>query len=236
LDQTLIKLGFNWCVTEHGMYIRGDARGRLIVGVYVDDLIITGTDRDMVGKFKVEMQNVFKMSDLGLLSYYLGIEVHQSKQGITVSRTPMEARLHLSKEGPTPRVDDISYRSLIGSLRYLVNTRPDLAYSVDYVSRFMEKPREEHMNAMKRILRYVTGTVHWGVTFIVGDEGTHPILVGFSNSDMADDPVDRKSTSGMIYFLSNNPITWQSSKQKVVALSSCEAEYIASSAAACQGV
>jgi hypothetical protein len=210
----------------------------------------------MLNDFKSEMKSVFQMSDLGPLSYYLGIEVHQSKQGITISQgayaekvlekaglgdcnhccTPMEARLHLSKEGATPRVDDTVYRSLIGSLRYLVNTRPDLAYSVGYASRFMEKPREEHMNAVKRILRYVAGTKHWGVTFTADSGGAQPCLVGFSDSDMAGDPVDRKSTSGMIYFLSNNPITWQSSKQKVVALSSCEAEYIAASAAACQGV
>jgi hypothetical protein len=100
----------------------------------------------------------------------------------------------------------------------------------------MEKLREEHMNAMKRILRYVAGTKHWGVTFSTGSKWERSCLVGFSDSDMAGDPVDRKSTSGMIYFLSNNPITWQSSKQKVVALSSCDAEYIAASATACQGV
>jgi hypothetical protein len=202
------------------------------------------------------MKNVFMMSDLGPLSYYIGIKVHQTEHSITISqgayaekillraslkdcnpcRTPMEARLHLSKEGATPRVDDTSYRSLIGSLQYLVNTRPDLAYSVGYASKFMEKPREEHMNAVKRILRYVAGTKHWGVTFSAGSKGQHPCLVGFSDSNMAGDPVDRKSTSGMIYFLSNNPITWQSSKQKVVALSSCEAKYIAALVAACQGV
>jgi hypothetical protein len=219
-------------------------------------IIISGADVDLASNFKSKMKNVFKMSDLGLLSYYLGIEVHQTEHGITISqgayaekillrasledcnpyRTPIEARLHLRKEGATPRVDDTNYHSLIGSLRYLVNTRPDLAYSVSYASRFMEKLREEHMNAIKRILRYVAGTKHWGVTFSDGSKGQQPCLVGFSDSDMVGNPVDRKSTSGMIYFLSNNPITWQSSKQKVVTLSSCEAEYIAASAAACQGV
>jgi hypothetical protein len=125
----------------------------------------------------------------------------------------------------------------VGSLRYLVNTHPDLAYSVGYVSRFMEQPREEHLLAVERTLRYVAGTKNWGVFFTAGkDPEELPCLVGFSDSDMAGDPVDRKSTSGMIYFLSSNPITWQSSKKKVVALSSCEAEYIVASAAACQGV
>jgi hypothetical protein len=95
---------------------------------------------------------------------------------------PMESRLHLSKTGDIPRVDATLYRSLIGNLRYLVNTRPDLTYSVGYVSRFMEELREEHLKAMKRILHYVTITKHWGVTYTPGEKGTQPCLIGFSNS------------------------------------------------------
>jgi hypothetical protein len=255
LDQSLLELGFKWCPAEHGMYMHGTGDTRLIIRVYVDDLIITSGDNDILNKFKEEMQRVFKMSDLGPLSYYLGIEVHQEKTGITISqgayaqkilrkagllecnpcRTPMEARLHLSKFGDTPRVDATQYRSLMGSLRYLVNTRPDLAYVVGYVSRYMEEPREEHLTAVKRILRYIAGTMNWGVTYTPG-EGGEPCLMGFSGSDMAGDQDDRKSTSGMVYFLSNNLVTWQSSKQKIVALSTCEAEYVAASAAACQAV
>jgi hypothetical protein len=136
LDQALIDLGFRCCVTEHGMYIRGGVESRLLVGVYVDDSIISGADNDLVSSFKIEMQNVFKMSDLAPLSYYLGIKVHQSNHGITISQgayaekillkagledcnpchTLMEARLYLSKEGAIPGLDDTSYRSLIGSL------------------------------------------------------------------------------------------------------------------------
>jgi hypothetical protein len=86
--------------------------------------------------------------------------------------TSMESRLHLSKTGDTPRVDATLYQSLIGSLRYLGNTRPDLAYLVGYVSRFMEEPREEHLKAVKRILRYITGTKHWGVTYTPNEMGT----------------------------------------------------------------
>jgi hypothetical protein len=77
-------------------------------------------------------------------------------------RTPMEVRLQLSKNGDTPAVDSTNYRSVVGSLRYMVNTYPDLAYSVGYVSRFMEAPREEHMMAVKCILRYLVGTKRWG--------------------------------------------------------------------------
>ena len=126
------------------------------------------------------------------------------------------------------------YRSVVGSLRYLVHTRPDLAYSVGIVSRFMENPTTEHMSAVKQILRYVKGTINLGCTYRKGNEGL--ILRGYSDSDMAGDVDDRKSTTGMIFYLGPNPISWNSQKQKVVALSSCEAEYIAASMAACQAV
>ena len=170
------------------MYTHGHDEQRLIVGVYVDDLIITGVDMEVFGRFKREMSKNFKMSDLGVLSYYLGIEVPQNSTGISIcqsayakklldttglvdsnpTRTLMEARLQLRKADTTTTVDSTNYRSIVGSLRYLVNTRPDLAYSVGYVSRFMEALREEHLVAIKRILRYVAGTRGWGVRYCVG--------------------------------------------------------------------
>ena len=133
---------------------------------------------EVLGRFKREMSKNFKMSDLGVLSYYLDIEVQQSTAGITIcqsayamklldtaglvdsnpTRTPMEALLQLRKAGTTTAVDSTKYHSIVGSLRYLVNTRPDLAYSIGYVSRFMEATREEHLVAVKRILRYVAET------------------------------------------------------------------------------
>jgi hypothetical protein len=257
LDASLLAHGFTRCINEHGMYTRGGGAARLIVGVYVDDLIITGGNAGAVNKFKAEMMNTFRMSDLGLLSYYLGLEVTQGAGGITLrqgayatkilekaglgackpSVTPMEMKLKLLKEGMTPSVDATDYRSLIGSLRYLCNSRPDLAYAVGYLSRFMEAPREEHLAAVKRVLRYVAGTVHWGLHYCPGrrTEGV-PKLVGYSDSDLAGDVNDRKSTSGLIFFLAGGPVAWQSAKQKVVALSSCEAEYIAAAGAACEAV
>ena len=124
----------------------------------------------------------------------------------------MEPQLQQRKADPLTAVDVTNYRSIVGSLRYLVNTRPDLAYSIGYVSRFMEAPREEHLVAVKRILRYVAGTKGWGVKYRAGREEEKLELVGYSDSDMADDVDDRKSTSGMIYFLSDCAICWQSFK------------------------
>ena len=226
----------------------------MIVGVYVDDLIITGGDANAVTKFKHQMLSTFKMSDLGLLSYYLGLEVTQGAAGISLrqttyaskilekaglsgcnaSATPMEPRLKLLKEGTSLAVDATEYRSLIGSLRYLCNSRPDLAYPVGYLSKFMEAPRQEHLTAVKRVLWYVAGTLHWGLHYYPGKKNCGvPELLGYSDSDLAGVVNDRKSTGGLIFFLAGGLVAWQSAKQKVVALSSCEAEYIA---AACEAV
>ena len=144
----------------------------------------------------------------------------------------MEPRLKLSKGSSTQAIDPTMYRSVVGSLRYLVNTRPDLAYSVGFISRFMENPTTEHLAVMKRVLRYA-GTLHFGCHY---KRKKDPQLVGYSDSDMAGDIDTRKSTSGILFFLGDNTITWQSQKQKIVALSSCEAEYIAASTGACQGM
>lgn len=255
LDEKLGTLGFKRSPSEHAIYCRGTGAERLVVGVYVDDLIITGTSSNSINKFKVQMAEIFKMSDLGLLTYYLGIEVKQNVEGITLSQgsyakkilekagmvdcnsceVPMQAKLKLTKESNSPCVDATEYRSLVGSLRYLVNTRPDLAFSVGYVSRFMEEPHGEHLAAVKHIVRYIAGTIDWGL-FYPRKTGVKANLLGFSDSDLAEDVDSRKSTSGVIFFLGESPISWQSSKQKVVALSSCEAEYIAAATAACQAV
>ena len=100
------------------------------------------------------------------------------------------------------------YRSIIGSLRYLVNSRPDLAYSVGYVSRFMENPTTEHLNAVKRILRYIVGTIDYGCYYKRG--GNELKLHGYNDADMGGDIDTRKSTTGMLFFLGSCPVTWQS--------------------------
>jgi hypothetical protein len=255
LDEQLGILGFIKCPFEHAIYCRGGGIERLVVGVYVDDLVITGPNSSSIQKFKAEMTKVFKMSDLGLLSYYLGIEVRQEAAGISLSQrsyaekilgksgmedynsceVPMQVKTKLSKESNSPQVNETEYGSLIGSLRYLVNTRPNLAFSVGYMSRFMEEPHEEHLAAVKQIVRYIAGTRNRGLFYARGNGGSDELL-GYSDSDMAGDVDGRKSTSGILFFFGRSPISWQSAKQKVVALSSCEAEYIAAATAACQAV
>jgi hypothetical protein len=164
LDATLKRIGFHQSEHEHAMYRRGDSSSVLLVGVYVDDLIITGASSEGIEAFKAEMKTLFQMSDLGLLSLYLGIELHQDDDAITLrqahyaesilelagmagcnAETPMEELLKLSRKSTAPEVDATHYRRLVGSLRNLVHTRPDLAFAVGFVSRFMEHPTEEHL-------------------------------------------------------------------------------------------
>jgi hypothetical protein len=118
---------------------------------------------------------------------------------------------------------------VIGSLRYLVNTRPDI------VRGYMETPRVSHLAAVKQILQYIAGTLNYGCRY-ARSRTSEPILLGFSDSDLAGNIDDMKSTSGSIFFVGMNLVTWVSQKQRVVALSSCEAEYNASANAACQGI
>ena len=231
MDKELIALGFVRSKLEHAVYRRSNKSSFLLVGVYVDDLVISGPSVSDIRQFKQEMMRKFNMSDLGLLSYYLGIEVKQGDDGITLSQsayavkilenagmlncnptaTPMEARLKLSKRMEDEVVRPTAYRSIIGSLRYIVNTRPDLAYSVGVVSRYMEALGREHWVVVKHIPRYLKGTIGYGCKYEKGTE-LKPILLGYSDSDFVGDVEDRKSTTGVVYFLGNSLVTWSSQK------------------------
>ena len=158
LDSELVSLGFSKCKVEHAVYRKGAGDSLLVVGVYVDDLIICGPYVSKITEFKQQMMQTFSMSDLGLLSYYLGMEVRQEEKAITICQrsyaakiveqcqmtscnpigTPMEQQIKLTTTKVGTERDVTRYRSIIGSLRYLVNTRPDLSFAVGLVSRFME--------------------------------------------------------------------------------------------------
>ncbi|PNX70198.1 cationic amino acid transporter 1-like protein, partial [Trifolium pratense] len=125
---------------------------------------------------------------------------------------------------------------MVGSLRYLCNSRPDLAFAVGAVSRFVNSPKKSHMIAVKKIMRYVKGTMNYGILLPNTLSNAVNRLEGFSYSDRCGDHVDRRSTTGYIFKFLDAPISWCSKKQPVIALSSCEAEYIACAFAACQGI
>ena len=254
LDTTLKKIGFMQSTHEAAVYRRGSGRTVLLVGVYVDDLIIIGADQGEVENFKAAMKEHFDMSDLGLLCFYLGVEVRQDAEGIVLRQaryaerilelggmagcnpaaTPMEEKPRLSRESKAEEVDPTHYRRLVGSLRYLVHTRPDLAFTVGYLSRFMQRPTAEHLQAVKRVMRYVAGTLDFSLHYKRAP-GTAR-FIGYCDSDLTGDVDSSKSTSGTLFFLGDCLVSWQSVKQRVVALSSCEAEYIATTTAATQAL
>lgn len=129
----------------------------------------------------------------------------------TQHKPQWKKRLKLSKFSQNPLVDPTMYRSIVGSLRYLVNTRSDIAYVVGILSRFMEKPISEHMVAIKHLLRYIKGTLNVGCFYVRKKKGEVE-LINYSDSDMAEDVDDKKGITGVVFFLGLNLITWLSQK------------------------
>ena len=221
--------------------------------LYVDDLIFTGNDEVMFEQFKNSMKIEFDMTDLGRMKYFLGIEVLQKADGIFITQrkyaqeilegfnmdkcnsvhNPVVPSFKLTKDEGGVEVDSTVYKQMVGSLMYLTATRPDLMFIVNLISRYMERPTESHLPTAKRALRYIKGTVSLGMFY---KKGGSEELVGYTDSDYAGDQDDRKSTSGYVFLMSSGAISWSSKKQPVVALSTTEAEFIATASSACQVV
>ncbi|XP_019462910.1 PREDICTED: uncharacterized protein LOC109361829 [Lupinus angustifolius] len=175
---------------EHGIYTKGIyTQASIIICLYVDDLLITNNESDEIERLRAKLKLEFVMSDLGNLSYFLGIEFSRTNEGILIHQRKYIANVFerfnmlecnsasktietshtLRKENyensEAKLVYPTLYREMIGSLRYICNTRPDLAYSVKLVSRYMENPKHSHMLVVKRILRYLKGSMDFGVMF-----------------------------------------------------------------------
>jgi hypothetical protein len=192
--------------------------------------------------FKHAMKFEFEMIDLDIMKYFLRIEVDQSIKCIFFCQqkyatnilkrfcmedcnptyTPIPLGTKLSKQDEGPTMDSTLYKSLVGSLLYLTKTRLDIMYAANFVSRFMEYPKDSHWKIEKMILRYVVGTLNFGLWYIDNDfEGN---LDGWKN------------TSWYAFHLGTNMISWASNKQPIVSISSVEAEYVAATSASCQAV
>ncbi|KAK2976019.1 hypothetical protein RJ640_011806 [Escallonia rubra] len=190
----------------------------------------------------------FDMKILGKIGCFLGLEIEKSDQGYFVSQrayaksllerfsmgdskekaTPMEPNLKLKKDKGKPLKDARKFRQLVGSLIYLTITRPEISYSVSVVSQFMQNPRTPHLEAARRILRYVKGTLDYGLLYKRCDNF---VLSGFTDADWAGDTNDRHSTSGYCFNTGSATVSWCSKKQNIVVLSSTEAEYVAATMA-----
>ncbi|GJQ92564.1 uncharacterized mitochondrial protein-like protein [Tanacetum coccineum] len=218
----------------------------LLVQVYVDDIIFGSTKKELCNAFEKLMHEKFQMSSMGELTFFLGLQVEQKKDGIFISQdkcigeilkkfrftevktasTPIETQKPLLKDENGEEVDVHMYRSMIGSLMYLTSSRPDIMFAVCACARYQVNPKVSHLHAVKRIFRYLKGQPKLGLWY---PKDSLFDLVAYTDSDYAGASLDRKSTTGGCQFLRCRLISWQCKKQTVVANSTTEAEYVAAS-------
>jgi hypothetical protein len=193
----------------------------LIFFVYVDDLLITRNNNDLILRLKKQLVDSFDMTDLGTLHYFLGLQVLPLCDGFFISQskyvmdlltcfnmvdckpcaTPFQSGVKLTKTYQTPVVDATLYRQLVNNIIYLTHSRPDISFVVSVVSRFMQDPKESHWKEVKQIVHYLKGTTHFGIKYCQSSDS----LVGFTDFDWASDNDDQKSTSGYVFFYSTRP-------------------------------
>ncbi|CAL1376492.1 unnamed protein product [Linum trigynum] len=239
---TVMQAGFVQSQNDPSLFLRQTTTGLTVLLLYVDDMIITGSDHVGIQELKETLHQAFKLKELGDVSYFLGLEIERTTQGIFVSQkkyvrdllveyqfldckpcpTPMEQNLKLSRSSGELLDDQTNYRTIVGSLRYLSSTRPDIAYAVQVVSQYMGMARTLHLDAVHRILRYLQGTQDVGIFFPSHGEMT---LEAFADADFAGCVDTRRSTSGWCVRLGLSPISWRCKKQDRVSKSSTEAEY-----------
>ncbi|XP_022013855.1 uncharacterized mitochondrial protein AtMg00810-like [Helianthus annuus] len=210
--------------------------------LYVDDSILTASSDDLLRQIIGSLTAEFKMTDLGTLHHFLGIVVTKHANGLFLSQstyaadiltranmsnykpasTPVEPGSKLSADSGSPFEDGSLYRSLAGALQYLTITRPDIAYAVQQVCLFVHAPREPHFQFLKRILRYLKGTLEHGLLL---SKSSSTELTAYSDADWGGCPDSRRSTSGYCGYLGSNLISWSSKRQSTISRSSAEAEY-----------
>ena len=241
IDSYFNEKGFTKSKSEPTLYVKKQGMSDiLIAAIYVDDLLFTGNNEKLINEFRHEMMERYEMSDMGLLRYFLGIEIHQDEDGVFISQrkyaenilkkermlgcnvvaTPLVVNEKLKKEDGGKKVDATHYRSLVGKLLYLTATRPDIMFSTSLLSRFMNNPSHIHLGVAKRVLTYLQGTMELGIRFW---KNTEIKLIGFCDSDRGGCVDDIKSTSGFAFSLGSGVFSLCSKKQQTVAQSSAEA-------------
>jgi len=265
LDEFLIKEGFSRLEADHSIYIRRTSTCMIIISVHVDDLLLLTDSEESMMRIKGALSTEFEMSDCGPIHFYLGIQVHHHRQRRIVSlnqthfidqilrrfgfedakpvTTPLDISVKLTQtqDNESP-ADQTLFRQILGSVMYLMlGTRPDLAAAISIISQFAAHPSSTHLQAAKRILRYLKGTKDLQLYLGSTDDqdqghGKNIKLYGYSDADWGGDISTRKSTSGYVFYASGGVVSWSSKKQSSVALSSTEAEYMALTQAAKEAI
>ncbi|KAL4586016.1 hypothetical protein LXL04_010646 [Taraxacum kok-saghyz] len=239
---SLTRMGFVQSHADASLFIFNKGGVFVTALIYVDDVIKAGNDLSKIEHTKQHIDQQFSIKDLGTLKYFLGIEVARTAEGLVLSQRkytldilqdsgmegcrpskfPMEQNLQLDRCSSSPKIDASRYRRLVGRLLYLQATRPDIAYSVNMLSQFVEDPREPHMAAAYRVLRYLKTTPGQGI-LLARDGGLD--LQAYCDSDWLGCAYTRRSRTGYLLLLGGTPISWKTKKQTVVSRSSAEAEY-----------
>ena len=248
IDNYLKSQGYTPSDADPCIYVKHKKGKMVVIALYVDDTVIASNCNDLLKSAKTMLSEKFDMTDLGEVESILGMSIKRDRKiGIlTISQsaylqsvlerfgmadcnpvsTPMEPGKHYEKTPDNEEgLETREFQALIGSLVYAsIATRPDISEAVGKLSQHMSRPNNEHWAAAKRVLRYIKGTLKFGLKF---ERSNNFELIGYSDADWAGDVDTRKSTSGYSFMLGKATIAWASKKQSVVALSTTEAEYIA---------
>ncbi|CAL9023435.1 unnamed protein product [Prunus brigantina] len=254
INAYLVDCGYVRSTSEATLYCKTkEGSGTLIVSIYVDDIVYTGSSEELIAEFKTEMMRRYEMTDLGLLYHFLGMAVIQTESCIFINQkkyaltllskfglkqckpvsTPLVASEKLCKDDGSEPADENEYRQMVGSLLYLTATRPDIMFATCLLARFMHCPTKKHYGTAKRVLRYIQGTIDFGIEYQKGKEA---ILIGYCDSDWSGSQDDMRSTSGYAFSFGSGAFSWASVKQHSVALSTAEAEYVSASEATTQAI
>ncbi|GJW44396.1 ribonuclease H-like domain-containing protein [Tanacetum coccineum] len=237
----ITRVGFSHSRCDSSFFIYRYGTDTAYLLLYVEDIVLNTSSEILLQQIIRSLHQEFAMTGLGSLNYFLGISISRDSSGLFLSQkkyvveilnmahmvncnprwTPIDTESKLGSDGD-PVSDPTLYRSLADSLQYLTFTRPDISYAVQQVCLYMHDPREPHFSALKRILRYVRGTLDYGLQLF---SSSTTDLVAYSDADWAGCPTTRRSTSGYCVFLGNNLLSWSSKCQPTLSRSSAEAEY-----------
>jgi hypothetical protein len=250
-SSVVTKFGLRRSSYDHSVFFTSSNSGCILLVVYVDDIVITGSDEKGIKRLKDFLASQFQTKDLGPLKYFLGIEVSRNHKGICLSQrkycldilndsgmtdtkpceAPMIPNVKLKTDDGDPLENPEKYRRVVGRLNYLTITRPDIAFPVSVVSQFMSQPRTAHWDAVCHILKYLKGAPGYGIKY---QNRGHHVIEGFTDADYDGDPTSRRSTTGYCVFMGGNLVSWRSKKQNVVSRSSAESEYRAMAQTTCE--
>ena len=247
----LMQNGFRESDVDPSLFVNV-TKGKLIaICIYVDDLIVIGDDDENINDVKRKLKSEFKISDLGELKYFLGIKIVKKENKVCLSQRKylldvlkkfgmstckllqisLDVNVKFTYYDGEKIEDSQLYRSIIGSLIYATITRSDIVHVVGVLSQFMQEPTVNHLKAARRILRYIKGTINYGLIY---DNDVNLDPKGYCDAEWAVSPNDRRSISGYVFMIGTKTISWSSKKQPTVTLSSIEAEYRSLANATCE--